>query len=125
VADRAVKPEGSSISTKHIRLDIQAVNYSISLLAVMNDTSSSWFAGDFAERSTIVWEQMVASYSLWSVALPLVLIMYALSLLNVRFRAPTAPLIGLSSAFETRYTANWRFFRNAAAVLDEGFSKVW
>ena len=49
---------------------------------------------------------------------------YAFSLLSMHFGGPKAPLVGLSSVFETRYSANWRFFRDAASVLDKGYGQV-
>jgi hypothetical protein len=49
---------------------------------------------------------------------------YVISLLSMHFGGPKAPLVGLSSVFETRYSANWRFFRDAATVLDKGYEQV-
>ncbi|KAF2198223.1 cytochrome P450 monooxygenase-like protein [Delitschia confertaspora ATCC 74209] len=48
---------------------------------------------------------------------------YAVSLLSMHLRGPKAPLVGLRSIFEPRYLANWMFFRNASAVLNQGYSK--
>lgn len=66
----------------------------------------------------------VPTVSLPFTLLALALSFYVISQLNVHFGGPKVPLVGMRSVFETRYTANWNFFRNASSVLNDGYSKV-
>lgn len=47
-----------------------------------------------------------------------------ISIISVRLRGPKVPLVGLKSIFEPRVVANFRFFRDSAAVIKEGYSKA-
>ncbi|MCJ1245735.1 hypothetical protein MMC30_002939 [Trapelia coarctata] len=49
---------------------------------------------------------------------------YLFSIISVRFLGPKAHLVGLRSAFEPRVIANYRFFKDAASVINEGYAKV-
>ncbi|KAL8917290.1 MAG: hypothetical protein Q9172_005916 [Xanthocarpia lactea] len=63
----------------------------------------------------------------WSVfwAFPAFLLcLYVLSIISVRLQGPKAPLVGLKSIFEPRLVGNFRFFKNSAAVISEGYSKA-
>jgi len=39
-------------------------------------------------------------------------------------QGPKAPLVGLKSIFEPRFVANFRFFKDSAAVINEGYSRA-
>ena len=60
----------------------------------------------------------------WSFTI-LVLCGYLVSIVSVHFLGPKAPLVGLGSVFEPRIIGNWRFFKNASKVIEEGYSQVW
>jgi len=49
---------------------------------------------------------------------------YLFSIISVRFPGPKTHLVGLHSLFEPRVVANYRFFKDAAAVINEGYTKV-
>jgi hypothetical protein len=63
-------------------------------------------------------------FTLWT-CVGVIASFYIISQFNVHFRGPKVPLVGLHSAFQSRYAANWNFFRNAAGVLNEGHSRVY
>lgn len=49
---------------------------------------------------------------------------YLLSIISVRLQGPRAPLVGLKSIFEPRLVANFRFFRDSASIINEGYSQA-
>ena len=49
---------------------------------------------------------------------------YTLSIVSVRLQGPRAPLVGFKSVFEPRLVANFRFFKNSSAIINEGYLKV-
>ena len=49
---------------------------------------------------------------------------YTLSIVSVRLQGPRAPLVGFKSVIEPRLVANFRFFRDSSAIINEGYSKV-
>ncbi|KAF2878219.1 cytochrome P450 monooxygenase-like protein [Massariosphaeria phaeospora] len=53
----------------------------------------------------------------------LILSFYIVSQIKIQFYGPKVPLVGVRSILEPRYLANWRFFRNAASILNEGYTK--
>lgn len=67
----------------------------------------------------------IRTLSIPGVLLGFLISFYAISQLNVHFSGPKAPLLGLRWALESRYFANWRFFCDAASVLNDGYAKVW
>ncbi|KAL8688488.1 MAG: hypothetical protein Q9218_005618 [Villophora microphyllina] len=48
---------------------------------------------------------------------------YAYSIACLRLRGHKAPLVGLKSVLEPRFVGNFRFFQDAAAVINEGYEK--
>lgn len=54
----------------------------------------------------------------------LIALLYSSSVFSMRFLGYKAPMVGLRSIVEHRLTANYRFFRNAGVVINEGYSKV-
>ena len=63
-------------------------------------------------------------YSLFWAFLPLSVCLYLVSIISVRLQGPKAPLVGLKSIFEPRLVANFRFFKDSAAIINEGYSKA-
>jgi hypothetical protein len=51
-------------------------------------------------------------------------ISYLYSILNLRVLGPKVPLVGVKSFLEARVVANYRFFKNAGAIVNEGYAKV-
>ena len=49
---------------------------------------------------------------------------YIVSIVSVRIQGPKAPLVGFKSILEPRLIANYRFFKDAAAIINEGYSKA-
>lgn len=49
---------------------------------------------------------------------------YLLSAWSVRFSRPKPPQLNPGSSFQSRYLTNWRFFCDAASVLNAGYAKV-
>lgn len=43
--------------------------------------------------------------------------------MSMRFRGHKVPLVGLHNVFEHRLMANFRFFRDAATVINDGYSQ--
>ncbi|MCJ1396653.1 hypothetical protein MMC18_009545 [Xylographa bjoerkii] len=48
---------------------------------------------------------------------------YVVSILSLRLWGPKAPLVGIRFLFEPRIIGNYRFFKNAASVINEGYAK--
>lgn len=67
---------------------------------------------------------LISNLSIHWILASFVVSLYLISQFKVHFGGPKAPLVGLRHAFESRYYANWRFFRNAASVLNDGYAKV-
>jgi hypothetical protein len=49
---------------------------------------------------------------------------YVFSIVSLRRLGPKVPLVGTKSLLDTRFLTNWRFFRNGASVVNEGYNKV-
>lgn len=62
-------------------------------------------------------------YPFWAF-LTLSVFAYLLSIISVRLQGPKAPLVGLKSIFEPRLVANFRFFKDSAAIINEGYLKA-
>lgn len=60
------------------------------------------------------------SYVLWGLGFVL---LYCGSTVSMRFTDDKVPLVGLRSIFELRLMANFRFFRNAAIILNDEYSE--
>jgi hypothetical protein len=54
----------------------------------------------------------------------LALLLYSSSIISMRLAGQNVPVVGLRSIFEHRLSANYNFFKNAAAVINDGNSKV-
>ncbi len=67
---------------------------------------------------------MIDDSSLFWAFLALSIGAYIASLVSVRIQGPKAPLVGLRSIFEPRLVANYRFFKDSAAIINEGYSRV-
>lgn len=67
---------------------------------------------------------MVEDSSLFWAFLTLSLGAYIVSIVSVRVQGPKAPLVGLKSIFEPRVLANYRFFKDSAAIINEGYARV-
>ena len=67
---------------------------------------------------------LTEEYSIFGALLPLIASFYILSIISVRLQGPKAPLVGLKSIFEPRLVANFRFFKDSAAIINEGYSKA-
>lgn len=67
---------------------------------------------------------LTEEYSIFGAFQPLITSSYTLSIISVRLQDPNAPLVGLKSIFEPRLVANFRFFRDSAAIINEGYSKT-
>ncbi|KAF2641486.1 cytochrome P450 monooxygenase-like protein [Massarina eburnea CBS 473.64] len=80
--------------------------------------SSSYDTASLAIKAT----EQLRAITVLEVALAL-LGGYAFSILSMHLGGPKVPLVGLRSIFESRYLANWRFFRNAGSVLNLGYGK--
>jgi hypothetical protein len=62
-------------------------------------------------------------YSLVYLAL-MPIIFYLYSILALRFLGPSAPLFGVKSPFDARVIANYRFYKDAASIVNVGYNKV-
>ena len=67
---------------------------------------------------------MAADYSIFAAFLALALGSYLVSIISVRLQGPKAPLVGLKSVFEPRLVANYRFFKDSAAIINDGYARV-
>ena len=67
---------------------------------------------------------MAEDYYLLCAFLTLSVCAYLLSIISVRLQGPKAPIVGLRSIFEPRLVANFRFFRDSAAIINEGYLKA-
>ena len=67
------------------------------------------------------WEQFA---SLWGFGL-LALCLHGCMALVGRLRGSKVPTVGTRSVFEAGIITNLRFYKNAEAVLVEGYTKVW
>lgn len=54
----------------------------------------------------------------------LALLLYSSSIMSMRLTGKNVPVVGLRSIFEHRLSANYNFFKNAAAVINDDYSKV-
>jgi hypothetical protein len=54
----------------------------------------------------------------------LAMLLYSGSIMSMRLAGQKVPVVGLRSIFEHRLSANYNFFKNAAAVINDGYSKV-
>lgn len=59
----------------------------------------------------------------WAIPI-LAVCLYVISIISIRLQGPKAHLVGVRSIFEPRIVANYRFFKNSAAIINEGYSKA-
>lgn len=50
--------------------------------------------------------------------------LYVISIISLRLGGPKTPLVGLRSIFEPRIVANFRFFKDSAGIINEGYLKA-
>ena len=65
--------------------------------------------------------ESVASFYVFPI---LVGCLYIVSIVSVRLQGPKTPLVGLSSIFEPRLVANYRFFKDSSSIINQGYSKA-
>ena len=71
-------------------------------------------------KMVFIWEQPT---SLWGFVL-LALCLHGCMALNSWIRGSKIPTVGTRSVFEAGIVSNFRFYKDAQAVLVEGYSKV-
>ncbi len=90
---------------------------------VLSATATYCTVGSLEEIFAAMSSYMEHNSSLWGFGI-LALCLYGCMLLVSLFYVPKIPVVGVRSKLEAGLVSNFRFYRNAEAILVEGYTKV-